>query len=373
MVEHKCRKCNRVFYHKSEYNKHRKILDCTKIKRTRRVIHHNCDICGKSFQRSDHLNLHVGPCLRRAEKKRIEREKIIASMKPNGKKSSNMNIKTVNGVANGVVNGTVNGVVNNNTKINIAIYDSSVFSLVAYTHNLDLFDMPVDEREKILKSKTSPYITYFELVHCNPERLQYHNIYYKNENRVYVYTKNGWAEKNANNVIEHILISEIKSITIQLPFIRRSFNDKEFGYVMKNLMSIQIPEYAKGNSKQMENAGKERKIIKERMMCSLREYDNVCGPTFRHTMKTHSSHVLDKFPQSTIDQIQKAESVLNYMVKRKKNNNDSSASSSNTDCDDLSCAEEIFDDDSSESSKSDSSDSDSEPCDKKHKKKKPIK
>ncbi len=201
-IEHKyvCDTCKEPFskaahleYHKNKKNKCSPRDECDKILPSTECI------CGKVYSRTDSLANHKKNC---------------SVIKQKQKMNNNAKIESMNTVHNmtGTINNNINSnnVLINNPIININVYDMILFP---YTRHLDMSNMTAHEQHQILHSGQNPYITYFELMNCNPIRPYFHNMYYpdKNSEKMLVFTGTEWLRTPTGKIIHEILKKERQS------------------------------------------------------------------------------------------------------------------------------------------------------------------
>lgn len=97
----------------------------------------------------------------------------------------------------------------NNTTINIenAIITDQIIH--PYTH-YNIIDLTLFEQYCILTSKYSPYTSILDHLNLNPDKSEYHNMYFPNlhKNIIKVHTGNEWEKELISIAMEKIIISQ---------------------------------------------------------------------------------------------------------------------------------------------------------------------
>jgi hypothetical protein len=328
MVGRECPNCKHVFHRKSSYDDHLK-TDCKNKPRFFRTKEYKCGICDMIFNRSDVLATHMKNC----QKKEDDRLPPIAEntgenninnyTNNNGNINGNNNANIVNHtVRNDIHNVIVNGPLN---IININI-------LVPYTQNFDLSQMEKEELNNIFNSGKNPFVVYFELVHCNPDRPMYHNLCYVDDRTIRVFTQEGWTDKCWNNIMSTVITKEESSMSNYLSNMHLFMDDNEFDNVSRAITSVQVPRkncrqeigvktitYVAQTKLQMLQSLKHHKLI---YFPTVDKISKIClTPQFQ---KNKSSHMRQKT-------IQKIKEHIDFENKSKENRNNESDSSSGSD------------------------------------------
>ena len=260
VIEYKCIECNKIYYNKTDYNKHLKrkkkcslktnlknmTLECTNCKKvfTRKdylKTHQNkfcknpkflpqneiftekkrgkefsCEYCQKKYTRKDNLNRHIENYCKMKnsnENKDTILKDLLNEMKQLKKQilllENNNNIVNSNNNSNNTINNNIlNNQINNH------------FNLVAF--GKEKLDEIIGEEEckKILFRGFEAVPQLVENVHFNKNRPEYHNCYIPNMRTKYaiVYDGNNWKLENAFDVIETLKDNK-------KDFLERKFDD----------------------------------------------------------------------------------------------------------------------------------------------------
>lgn len=75
-------------------------------------------------------------------------------------------------------------------------------------------DINVNYSEKILEIQSGLIESYVEQVHFNPDKPQFHNIYYGDikSGYGYMYSEKGWVQKNINEILDSVINTTIKNL-----------------------------------------------------------------------------------------------------------------------------------------------------------------
>ena len=86
---------------------------------------------------------------------------------------------------------------------------------VPYRPNLWAFDemcvlnnLTNGELDTVFDSNENAYVSLFKLVHCNPSRSNYHNMYYINNNKLLVFMNDRWYEKDPTQTMQIVIDKE---------------------------------------------------------------------------------------------------------------------------------------------------------------------
>jgi hypothetical protein len=323
MVEHKCRRCGHVFYRKSSYDSHLK-TDCINKPRVFRIKEYKCGTCDLVFTRSDNLAVHAKSC----REKQNNRPQIVVE---NGEVNNMNNIANNNGniVNNAVRNDVQNAVINNQENIIITNI------LLPYTKHLDLLHMNKEELDHIFNSDQNPYVVYFELVHCNPDRPMYHNLYYENDKKIRVFTQGGWVEQDSNTIMEYILTEEHNSIINYLDIMQFFMNNIEFNNISNIVTSLQF--HKKSSSEIWKKVTDELIYTKEQMSESLKKHKPIYAPTFDKIKQICLNKQFEKNKSSLHrrNTIREIKSSMNFYKEISNKNSHSGSSDNGTDSTDI--------------------------------------
>lgn len=153
------------------------------------------------------------------------------------------NVAISNGNNNGNNNVINNG--NNNTTTIINNITNNIIpeylSVWPYTQKNKFICLNSTEHEHLMKidDNFDPYITYFKLTHCNPDRRTLHNLYYPNESKstIHVYNGTEWIDKDINLITANIMKFESLDLTC---FINSNFctNEKTQKKIKKRIEQI---------------------------------------------------------------------------------------------------------------------------------------
>ena len=248
MVVYTCGDCGDEFNVKSSYDKH--ILmngDCTRNigkKKVKKVKTFICTFCGKELQRKDTLKNHMNDT---CDKNPIRSNIVI--IEENNQIIEPVIINNSRTIAT-ITNKTTDIITNNSPtpyfQPNPLLSDN--VWLLPYDTDLDLTALSTTEISSILFSNENPLLKYFKLVHCNPERPNYMNIYYSNNDHfVSVFTENGWKQKDPLIVMSTILKHQYESI--------QQYGEKMYGILEKDhinrIKDIILKDDTKANIKKL--------------------------------------------------------------------------------------------------------------------------
>ena len=188
-----CERCKKPFYTKGELESHEKKKKKCPIQEVSEIKLPICECdCGSILSSPHRLNEHKIICSYIKKQNRIKSNMEI----------NNSNIKNNKGI---IANGDNKIFANNNITINNKY---STIIILPYTEKFQITaGLTQEEQEKITNPNRNPYLTLFELVHCNPQKPSYHNIYYQKEkvNRISVFTGIDWEEKKTSEIIAEII------------------------------------------------------------------------------------------------------------------------------------------------------------------------
>ncbi|RYZ26970.1 MAG: hypothetical protein EOP01_08290, partial [Propionibacteriaceae bacterium] len=179
MVEYKCVKCKKIFYDKSIFDRHiNRKTDCIKVKYT-------CKKCNKIFENKATLDKHFDrktDCTKtkyehKKEKKENKCKECNKEFTRAYSLKRHMNVCKGGKVIKTTVNGDKNKIYNDCTINKNTIIKNLNINLVVFgkegVENISHKDLVA-----ILTSKTSVIESLIEKINCNPDKPQYHNIYY---------------------------------------------------------------------------------------------------------------------------------------------------------------------------------------------------
>jgi len=223
MVEHKCNTCGKIFYHKTNFKRHKnrkypctKITpplhqntneksitveklknSCTEVTSDIKKSKHICEYCNGAFTRKYSLTRHLnGRC-----KKKKEDDNLIQEMLEEMNRMKEDNLKMKEEIKNlKCGNTTINNTQNNNNQIlgnvNLVAFGQEDFSCVS------------DEiMKKIMNRGFNSLPLFFNSVHYNDKRPQYHNIYSSNIKGKHIITYDGerWKLVDKLETIDYIV------------------------------------------------------------------------------------------------------------------------------------------------------------------------
>lgn len=187
----KCPKCGKKFKDKSRYNNHLANVQCDKV--------YKCNKCNQVFTLSTNLDRHLKdrktPCVNEethvcdcgkefSTKSNLTRHKIACTNKSDVMIAMIQNLTDkIDKLENKSTNTTI---INDNRSINIT-YETVVLKPYGCE---DLEKLDIEAVKKLLMNNPEKYAhTMIEMMHTNPEILENHNIYYKEEtDEIMVYT-----------------------------------------------------------------------------------------------------------------------------------------------------------------------------------------
>jgi hypothetical protein len=113
-----------------------------------------------------------------------------------------MSIKT-----QGYYNKNCNIVNQNYGTVTMNVYNNHSLPLVSYLDTCDMNHFMVNELLTLMTLNPNPFLSFFELYHCNINRPMYHNIYY-NEcmgDYIYVYANSKWVQSERDEALDKII------------------------------------------------------------------------------------------------------------------------------------------------------------------------
>lgn len=226
MVMYVCKKCKRSFDQKSDFTRHiNRKTDCTKIKyeKKKEEKDNTCYECKKNFSRACSLKRHINTCKGGKVIIKVQRDKNI------------YNECTIN-----------------NT-INIKELKLVVFGKEGIEH------LSSDDLLEILKSKTGLIESLIQNTNFNPDKPQFHNIYYPDVKSGFgdIYGEKGWKTKNINEILNRIIDAKTEDISEIL---------KKFGDVINNKIKERLQDAVRSDSyKNIES----RKLMKKYLKAIL--------------------------------------------------------------------------------------------------------
>jgi len=191
------------------------------------------------------------------------------------------NIAIANGNNNVINNGNNN--TNNITNITNNIVKNIIpeyLSVWSYTQKNKFICLDSIEHNLLMKidDNHDPYITYFKLTHCNPNRCSLHNLYYPNKSKDIIFAYNGtkWKPKSINMITANIM--KFESIDL-ICFINSNFctNEKTQKKIKKRIE--QIDPINKKSSVSNEDFFKERSLLQSK----LKDMLALCAPLIKKT------------------------------------------------------------------------------------------
>lgn len=211
MVRYVCQKCSKIFNKKFLFDQHNnnKYPCSKKNNNNNRIITYECKHCYKNFDRKDSLIRHLKTC----------------KYLNNNNNNNNYNIKCEKSFNNSkIIKSNINS---NNTKNIINIY------LINYDDHYNE-KMTIKEFAEILEGKDDILIEFIKKIHFNPDKPQYHNIYYpdKKSTGCSVYNNNRLNCKKINDVIYTLLDVKLDDLKIILNDMKNVL-DKKFVDKMK--------------------------------------------------------------------------------------------------------------------------------------------
>lgn len=261
---HKCGTCGREFQKKSCLKNHadRKNKCKPGAGLSKKLKNHKCTYCGKETSpRLDNHKSHEKTC---------------------GPKYNNvpMNIRnTING-NNNTINNTINNNLTNNTvnnnNINIII-NFPPNALVPYNHKIDLSSMESHEIDRIFNCEIHPHVVFFELFHCNSERVNYQNVYYMSDDITKIYTGTDFVSKNVGKVINYFIRSQRISMIDYLQDVYKTISDETIRRISDVVVSTQILDDPTLDNRQ---ASAEISRIQKLMLACIKKTTYICRETY---------------------------------------------------------------------------------------------
>ena len=173
-----CNKCNTSFRGSYDLSRHQnRLTDCvTGSKTSKKIIFYACDGCKQKYPRKDSLDRHAKTCTVKINKNK--RNKIS----------------------------------NNKTNIDI----NSFNSINLFVFGEDGYDnLLANEITKILYCDGDLLTCLVEIVNCNPNKPNHHNIYYNDIKSAYgeIFEKNKkWNKKKIDDILEILIDAKIKDL-----------------------------------------------------------------------------------------------------------------------------------------------------------------
>jgi hypothetical protein len=186
MVKYACDNCDKIFYHKNDYNKHiNKKISCNKDEEKPFI----CNYCDKRFTRTDNLYRHEkNNCLFRIENERKMQIEMLV------KKITDLESKV--NIGN---NTTINNINSNNILQNI--------NIIINPHGKeDISHITFNDYKNIFQKCNSCVPAFIELKHFNKNKPENSNVYISNmkSEHAYVYDGKQWNAKNKNEVMKDL-------------------------------------------------------------------------------------------------------------------------------------------------------------------------
>lgn len=247
MVNYECKRCKKIFNHKSDYNKHinRKIkcsqnpLQNKNIPLQQSIVH--CIYCEKVFTREDNLQRHIDSRCKVKKQKDAEKKKILDEVfdelkemkqkiatleKENAEYKNNKNNQIVkNTTANNNTNSnntTTNTITNsnNNTQINVKInaFGSEDISFLT------------DGRVKnILGTGCLSAINLIRIIHFNEKHPDNHNVYISNtcHNIANVFDGKDWIIREKSEVLDDLYNDNVGLLEDKYEELKDDMNERD--------------------------------------------------------------------------------------------------------------------------------------------------
>lgn len=160
-----------------------------------------------------------------------------------------------------------------------------------------------------------PYITYFKLTHCNPNRCSLHNLYYpnKSKNTVYVYNGTEWETNKINLIILNLM--KFESLDLKC-FIQSNFctNERTQRKIKKRIN--QINPTNKNSDLNDDDCRNERTLLQSK----LKDMLFLCAPLIKKTYDLTMAFKNKKFEQLPIHTLSKSSESDSASVIDYKNN-----------------------------------------------------
>ena len=188
MVSYTCQRCKKHFYQKSRYNNHiKRAIPCL-INKFEIIENNNfyCEICDKSFDRSDVFKKH------KLSELHICKTKINTTINTNKSITANNNIK-----------GDVNNM-NGNGNVIIKNYNLYPFA----KDGIECLTIP--EKVAIFTSEKNPYEMIIIKVNLNPINIDHHNVGIPDLHRSYgmIYNGEEWVTEKTIVILDVLLNSK---------------------------------------------------------------------------------------------------------------------------------------------------------------------
>jgi len=226
-MTHTCKKCGLKFNKRQEYTRHiNRLTDCVTGSKTnkKKIIMHSCKGCKKKFNRKDSLDRHSKIC------KGIK-------TKINVRDSKNTNINNNNGD-------------NNN---NIALIKSPVtINLLVFSKD-GINSLTLKDFNKMLKSNKHPIEELITQVNFNPNKPEYHNIYYPDLKSAhgFVYEDNKWIAKKIDEILNTLLDAKTEDLNEILNDMGDFLNKKSRNKIKKAIEDTNYDSIPPGSRKKL--------------------------------------------------------------------------------------------------------------------------
>ena len=146
---------------------------------------------------------------------------------------NNNNIKNINGT------NTIKKIVNKFTKQDVIINPCGI-AIVNYSEPQSLIGLSSIVLNSIINSKDNIYVTYFKIIHCDPDRREYHNVHYVDETQLRICTSKGWLNRNAIDVIMRIIEDERNCMIKYYDRFRGELDENERKKLSSDIISLQV-------------------------------------------------------------------------------------------------------------------------------------
>lgn len=219
MPSYKCKDCSKYFDHKGTYERHiNRKNKCTQCDNSNlKTSNFTCDECDKHFTRKDSLKRHLKVCS-------IHNTKI--------NKYLDKKINNIAGNDQIIKNHSDNIVINN-------------YNLIPFTKD-DINALTTKEKLALFSSNKNPMEQITLDINLNPDRPQNHNVGCTDLHSGFGIYFNGerWLEERINVIIEQLMTSKEKDLSIVRNHIRDLLNDsaqKEIDTIMDDLQKTLCP------------------------------------------------------------------------------------------------------------------------------------
>jgi hypothetical protein len=299
-----CDVCEKEFEKKSGLLKHKsKKKKCTPGSgKNHKLIMHSCIYCGKGTSyRLDNHKAHESIC-------GPKYNNIPMNVRNNIVGNDNNNLTAING----------NNIVNN---INVII-NVPTNALIPYTHATELSEMSPGQVERIFNCDVHPHVGFFEIVHCNHEKPEYHNIYYIGGNIAKVYDGIDFVDRDSRRLSYYFLRKQRISMINYLQNPYKVVSNETAKKIYNIVISTQI--LGDSSPKECKIAAEELTRVQDLLATSIEKTKRICKGAYDNFIKNKTSNNTN-FRNKMV---KKVKAIPRQMIYKISHNNASSTNSS---------------------------------------------